>query len=118
MTIDQLSIRISNTAKSYYTQTSLSMAALDHTQSPPQQAADQYRALRLISICAFVPAVALLLPCGIITGRPVPALGIAPMFFSSAFSALMINGKPRLPKTTLCIHVFLAAFLIGVLVPR
>jgi hypothetical protein len=93
------------------------MAAQDHTKSPSQQA-DQYRALRIVAICSFVPAVALLLPCGIISARPVPAIGIAPMFFSSAFNALTVNGKPRLPKTTLCIHLFLASFLISILVPR
>lgn len=93
------------------------MAALDHIESSPQQA-DQHRALRIVTICAFVPAVALLLPCGIISALPLPVVGIAPMFFSAAFSALTINGTPRLPKTTFCIHLFLASFLISILVPR
>jgi hypothetical protein len=91
--------------------------ALDHIESSPQQT-DQHRALRIVAICTFIPAFALLLPCGIISARPVPAIGIAPMFFSSAFQVLTIGGKPRLPKTTFCIHLFLASFLISVLVPR
>jgi hypothetical protein len=91
--------------------------ALDHIEPSPQQT-DQHRTIRIVTICAFVPAVALLLPCGIISALPLPVVGIAPMFFSSAFSALTIDGRPRLPKTTFCIHLFIASFLISVLVPR
>jgi hypothetical protein len=91
--------------------------AMDHTNPPPHQA-DQHRTLRIVAICSFIPALALLLPCGIISALPLPVVGIAPMFFSSAFNAITINGKPRLPKTTLFVHLFIASFLISILVPR
>jgi len=91
--------------------------ALDHTLSSPQKA-DQHRAPRIVATCAFVPAVALLLPCGIISALPLPVVGIAPMFFSSAFSFLKINGTPLSPKTTFFIDLLIAMFLISVLLPR
>lgn len=94
--------------------------APDHQQppQPPKKNVDQHRKLRIVAICTFIPALALLLPCGIISGKPLPTIGIAPMFFSAAFQAATINGRPRLPMTTFCINVFLAAFLFSILLPR
>jgi hypothetical protein len=40
------------------------------------------------------------------------------MFFSAAFEIAKIGGKPRMAKTTLCIDLFLAAFLFSILLPR
>lgn len=91
--------------------------AVDHS-SPPLQVGDPYRQLRVMAICGFVPALSLLLPCGILTAKVLPALGIAPMFFSAAFQLATIGARPRFPKATVCINLFLATFLFSVLLPR
>lgn len=91
--------------------------AEDHS-SQPLQLGDPHRQLRVMAICGFVPAFSLLLPCGIRTAKVLPALGIAPMFFSAAFQLATIGARPRFPKATVCINLFLAAFLFSVLLPR
>jgi hypothetical protein len=92
------------------------MAMNRPTSSPP--AIDPHRQLRIISIFAFIPALSLLLPCGMISHAAWPAVGIAPMFFSSLFQAITIGSKPRMLKTTVLINTLLAAFLLAILVPR
>ena len=79
---------------------------------------DAHYHLRLVAICAFVPALALLLPCGIISARPLPAIGIAPMFFSAGFQTMTIGGTSRMHKTTIFINLLIAVFLLSTLVPR
>ena len=90
--------------------------AMNHPYAPPSS--DPHRQLRLISIFAFIPAFALLLPCGLISNREWPVIGIAPMFCSSLFQLITIGSRPRLPKTTVFINISLATFLLGILIPR
>ena len=40
------------------------------------------------------------------------------MFFSAAFQAATVNGRPRLHKTTFFVNLGLAGFLLAVLLPR
>ena len=44
---------------------------------------EPHRQLRIVTLLAFIPGFALLLPYGIITAKPLPAVGIAPLFFSA-----------------------------------
>lgn len=78
----------------------------------------EHRWLRVTTVLAFLPAFALLLPYGIISARPLPTVGIAAMFFSAAFSTLVLGGGVRSPGTRACVDVLLAASIIAILVPR
>lgn len=52
-------------------------------------------ALRAICLATFAPAALILLIHGLITNRVNPAIGIVPLFFSAALSALLLaNEKP------------------------
>jgi len=51
--------------------------------------------LRALSILTFPPAFLILLIQGILSGRVLPALGILPLFFSSAFAALLLANEKR-----------------------
>jgi hypothetical protein len=91
--------------------------AMNHRKDSPQ-VIDPHRQLRIISAFAFLPAFAMLLPCGLISNVAWPAVGIAPMFFSSLFQAIALIMPPRLPTTTVFINTFLAVFLLAILIPR
>ncbi|KAF1850199.1 uncharacterized protein K460DRAFT_300978 [Cucurbitaria berberidis CBS 394.84] len=54
-----------------------------------------FHALRAISLVAFPPAFIILLIQGIISGDVNPAIGILPLFFSSAFSALLLANEKK-----------------------
>jgi hypothetical protein len=51
--------------------------------------------LRALSILTFPPAFLLLLIQGIISSRVLPALGILPLFFSSAFAVLLLANERK-----------------------
>ena len=57
-----------------------------------QRSQEDYRQLRVVTILAFLLAVCLLLPHGMVAERPFPAIGIAPMFFSAAMGVLIFTG--------------------------
>jgi hypothetical protein len=82
------------------------------------KASDPYRGLRIIAMFDFIAALALLLPCGILTNKPLPALGIAPMFFSAASQLVVIGARPQMPISTVFINLLLAVFLFSILIPR
>jgi hypothetical protein len=90
---------------------------MDRSHSSPK-AGDPYRGLRIVAMFGFIAALALLLPCGILTSRTLPALGIAPMFFSAASQIVTIGSRPQMPIATVFINLLLAAFLFSVLLPR
>jgi len=52
-------------------------------------------ALRAISLATFPPAFLILLIQGICTSRVNPAIGILPLFFSSAFAALLLANEKK-----------------------
>jgi hypothetical protein len=83
-----------------------------------QRPGEDYRQLRMITILAFLLAVALLLPHGIIAETALPAIGIAPMFFSAAMGGLSFTGVLRSPKTKASMDLMLAAFIFSIMVPR
>ncbi|KAM0692419.1 hypothetical protein Q7P36_008622 [Cladosporium allicinum] len=51
------------------------------------------RTLRIITIVAFVPALALLIPSGVVTARPLPAIGLVPMAMSLVVSMAALASK-------------------------
>ena len=87
-----------------------------HSSSP--EARNEHRWLRVTTVLAFLPAFALLLPYGLISFRPLPTVGIAAMFFSAAFSTLVLGGGVRSPGLRACCDLLLAASIIAILVPR
>ncbi|KAH8707544.1 hypothetical protein GQ44DRAFT_691349 [Phaeosphaeriaceae sp. PMI808] len=52
-------------------------------------------ALRAIALATFPPAFIILLIQGILAGKVNPAIGILPLFFSSAFSALLLANEKK-----------------------
>ena len=52
----------------------------------------QERTLRLMTVLAWIPAMALLIPFGVVTKTLVPALGLVPMTFSAAFGLAKLLG--------------------------
>jgi hypothetical protein len=54
-----------------------------------------YHALRAISLANFGPAFIILLIQGILAETVNPAIGILPLFFSSAFSALLLANEKK-----------------------
>ena len=87
-----------------------------HSSSP--EARNEHRWLRVTTVLAFLPAFALLLPYGLISFRPLPTVGIAAMFFSAAFSTLVLGRGVRSPGTRACCDMLLAAVIIAILIPR
>lgn len=87
-----------------------------HPSSPQDRT--EHRWLRVTTVLGFLPAFALLLPYGFISARPLPTVGIAAMFFSSAFSTLVLGGGVRSPGLRACCDLLLAASIIAILVPR
>jgi hypothetical protein len=79
-------------------------------------------ALRAISLATFPPAFLILLIVGICSERVNPAIGILPLFFSSAFSALLLANEKKCGcqssgLTGTSIHLILDLLLgIGLLV--
>ena len=73
--------------------------------------------LRLITIAAMIPALALLIPHGVITYQALPAIGLVPMAMSAVSGAAILLYKisdKRKATTDIC--VFLS--LLAVLIPR
>ena len=75
------------------------------------------RALRLVTLFAWILAFALLLPEGVSTGSVLPVLGILPQTFSSATGLFHVCGWARSHTGNLLMDMFCALFLIGTLIP-
>jgi hypothetical protein len=54
-----------------------------------------FHTLRAISLATFPPAFLILLIQGLASGDVNPAIGILPLFFSSAFSALLLANEKK-----------------------
>lgn len=73
--------------------------------------------LRTATFIAFFPALALLIPHGVIACIPIPALGLIPAFFSAVFSLFSLKSQSRFGHSVLYIDMFLAISLISILIP-
>ena len=61
--------------------------------SSPSNGRRPDRTLRIITIVAFIPALALLTPSGVVTARPLPAIGLVPMAMSLVVSMAALGSK-------------------------
>lgn len=75
------------------------------------------RALRTISVYAFLPAVALLIPYGILTGHVVIPLLLIPMFVSAVLGLIALPGWLRLRGVAIPLDSVNAALFTGLLIP-
>lgn len=75
------------------------------------------RNLRLLTIVGWIPAVAFLLPHGIITEMMCPVLGIIPMTFSALAGLAHLAGKAKSRAGNIVLDLFCACFLISILIP-
>lgn len=73
------------------------------------------RTFRTTTLIAFFPALALLIPYGVVSCNVIPALGLIPAFFS-AILGLPTSYLQR-AQLTLYIDVFLAVSHISMLIP-
>lgn len=57
------------------------------------------RQLRTITVLTFIPAMALAIPAGVVSAKPLPALGLIPMAASCFLGLVVLAGKgKRFPK--------------------
>jgi uncharacterized membrane protein YhaH (DUF805 family) len=76
------------------------------------------RTLRIITIVAFVPALALLIPSGVVTARPLPAIGLVPMAMSLVISMAALGSKKSPSKMRPMADSIVAVSLMIVMVFR
>lgn len=75
------------------------------------------RALRIITILTFEPALALLIPHGIVSHQICPALGLVPMFLSACLGLIHVFRTVKARSVDSFIDAFLAAFLLSIMIP-
>lgn len=73
--------------------------------------------LRLITILAWFPVFALLLPHGIVTRQALPVIGIVPMTFSACTGLVHLTGYAKIRAANIIIDLFCVCFLISILIP-
>jgi uncharacterized membrane protein YhaH (DUF805 family) len=76
------------------------------------------RALRITTIIAFVPALALLIPSGVVTAKPLPAIGLVPMAMSLVVSLAALTSKKSSVRMRPTADTIVAASLMVVMVFR
>jgi hypothetical protein len=84
--------------------------------SPPNGRPD--RTLRIVTIVAFVPALALLIPSGVVTAKPLPAIGLVPMAMSLVVSMAALGSKKSLTRMRPMADTIVATSLMIVMVFR
>jgi len=75
------------------------------------------RVLRTTTIVVFLPALALLIPYGVVSRSVLPSLGLVPAFLSAILSPLALNTSARWQWFILCIDMVVVSFLFGILMP-
>jgi hypothetical protein len=66
---------------------------MDAPPKPLNGRREQDRALRIVTIISMVPALALLIASGVVSGNPLPALGLLPMGMSCLVSMTALGSK-------------------------
>lgn len=87
------------------------MASIDATPK------DNTHTLHLVLACMWIPAVAFLIPHGVISLSLVPVLAIIPMTVSLFSSLFQLSGRSRSAALGTVVDLFVIAFLIGTLTP-
>ena len=79
---------------------------------------DATRSIRVLTILAWIPTLALGLPFSINNFSILPALGILPMTFSACVGMISLSQRRRVPHGVLvAMDIFCACFLFGVFIP-
>jgi len=79
---------------------------------------EDYRQLRAITILTFPFGVGLIIPYSVLLGAAFPAIGIAPMFFSTVLGTCMYTNLLRSPIKRAIIDWTLTMVYFSLLVPR
>lgn len=89
---------------------------MHHASRAPPTSSERYHQLRALTVLVFPLSFSLLLSCGLDEYEPLPVIGIAPMALSAVLGALAFRGIA--PGTKALLDIFVAVFLMSVLVPR
>jgi predicted nucleic acid binding AN1-type Zn finger protein len=76
------------------------------------------RTLRIVTIVAIIPALALLIPSGVVTAKPLPAIGLVPMAMSAVVSMAALASKKSSTRVRPTADVIVATSLMIVMVFR
>ena len=86
---------------------------------------EQDRALRIVTIMSMIPALALLISSGVVSGNPLPAVGLVPMGMSCLVSMTALGSKKddsyvkyALPGADFATATFLMVMMVLRYVPR
>lgn len=91
-------------------------AVMENQSSPSNGRPD--RALRITTIVTFVPALALLIPSGVVTARPLPAIGLVPMAMSLVVSMAALTSNKSSVRMRPTADTIVALSLMTVMVFR
>lgn len=73
--------------------------------------------LRLITICAFIPGIALLVPAGLATKHALPFLNLIPLSISAFLGLVAIATREKPVPKIVYADLFIGLFIIIVLIP-
>ena len=76
------------------------------------------RQLRIFTIAALIPAFALLIPAGVVTYQPLPAIGLVPMTMSALLGLATLASHQMSTSERTWADIVVAVSLLAVLIPR
>jgi hypothetical protein len=76
------------------------------------------RQLRIFTIAALIPAFALLIPSGVVTYQPLPAIGLVPMAMSALLGVTTLASRKTSTYGRTWADIIVAVSLLAVLIPR
>jgi hypothetical protein len=76
------------------------------------------RQLRIFTIATLLPAFALLIPSGVVTYQPLPAIGLVPMTMSALLGLFTLASPKMSTSERTWADIIIAVSLLAVLIPR
>jgi hypothetical protein len=76
------------------------------------------RQLRIFTIATLLPAFALLIPSGVVTYQPLPAIGLIPMAMSALLGLFTLASPKMSTSERTWADIIIAVSLLAVLIPR
>jgi hypothetical protein len=76
------------------------------------------RQLRIFTIATLLPAFALLIPSGVVTYQPLPAIGLIPMTMSALLGLFTLASPKMSASERTWADIIIAFSLLAVLIPR
>jgi hypothetical protein len=86
--------------------------------SPGHENGRSDRQLRIFTIAAIIPAFALLVPSGVVTYQPLPAIGLVPMAMSALLGLATLASPKMSTHGKTWADIVIAVSLLAVLIPR